>query len=87
MLSFLIGCGIGYLAYEAALVVTGYFLVRTETLEELVTNMLRWVYAMSAAVFGSWALFGPMSEFMIVFAIAHAVSLCLIDLEATFENN
>lgn len=87
LLSFLVGCGLGYIGYQAALVIVGYFLTKAETFEDLAASVLRWVYAMSASVVGSWLFFGAGSNYVIALALAHAISLSLIDLEATFESN
>lgn len=87
MLSFLIGLGLGYAGYQAALVTVGYYVNQSNTLTDLISNMLRWVYCMVVVVFGAWYIFGVNAEYIIAFALAHTATLIFVDMQTTFEAN
>lgn len=87
LLQFIVGIGLGYLAYQAALVVTCYFVATADSLEDLARSMLSWTYAMIAAVFCTYAAVGPASVSLIAFGIVHAMTMSMIDVEETYEHN
>ena len=87
IVQFIAGIGLGYLAYQAALVMTGYFVATAASLEDFARSMLSWTYAMIAAVFCTYAVVGPASASLIAFAFVHAITFCMIDLEETYEHN
>ena len=87
LLQFFAGIGLGYLAYQAALFVAGYLVTRADSLEDYVGSMLSWIYAMIAAVFCTYAAVGPASASLIAFAFVHALTMCMIDVEETYEHN
>ena len=87
MLSFLIGFGLGYAGYQTALVTVGYYINQSNTLNDLISNMLRWVYCMVVVVFGAWYIFGANTEYIIAFALAHTTTLIFVDMQTTFEAN
>ena len=87
ILQFIAGIGLGYIAYQAALFVTGYLVTRADSLEDFARSMLSWTYAMIAAVFCTYAVVGPAAASLIAFAIAHAMTMSMIDVEETYEHN
>jgi hypothetical protein len=87
MLSFLFGVGLGYIGYQSALTIVRYYLTVSDTFEDMVTRLLHWIYGMTVAVVGVFFVFGSGSEYAISFAMAHALTLCFVDLETTFEAN
>ena len=87
MLPFLINFGLGYAGYQAALVTVGYYVNQSNTLTDLIINMLRWVYCMVVVVFGAWYIFGIGAEYIVAFALAHAATLIFVDMQTTFEAN
>lgn len=87
MLSFLIGLGLGYAGYQTALVTVRYYVNQSNTINDLISNMLRWVYCMVVVVFGAWYIFGISAEYIVAFALAHAATLIFVDMQTTFEAN
>jgi hypothetical protein len=85
MQSFLIGLGLAYAGYQTALITAGYYVNQSNTITDLGSNMLRWVYCMTAVVFGAWYIFGVNAEYIISFAIAHTITLIFVDFETTFK--
>lgn len=87
VLQFMMGIALGYIAYQAALFVVGYAIASTESARDCAKFLLSWTWAMVATVFCTYALVGPASAALIGFAIGHAITLSLIDVEETFEHN
>lgn len=87
MLSFLIGFGLGFIGYQTALITVGYYLSKSKTIADLAAHMLRYIYCMVAIVFSTWFIFGVAAEYLIMFAVAHAATMCAVDFENTFEEN
>lgn len=87
MLSFLIGFGLGYVGYQTALVTVGYYLSKSNTAADLAAHMLRYIYCMISIVFSTWFIFGAAAEYLIMFAMAHAATMCAVDFENTIEAN
>lgn len=85
VLQFIAGIGIGYLAYQAALFVTGYLVTRSTSIGDFIHSLLAWTYSMIVTVFASYALLGSLAWPYIGFAMAHAITLCMIDFEATYD--
>ena len=87
MLSFLFGIGLGFIGYQTALAIVGYYLTVSDTIHDMVNRLLHWIYGMTAAVIGVFFVFGAGTEYAISFAMAHALTLCFVDFETTFEAN
>jgi hypothetical protein len=85
MLSFLFGIGLGFIGYRSALAIVGYYLTVSDTIDDMVNRLLHWIYGMTAAVIGVFFVFGAGTEYAISFAMAHALTLCFVDFETTFE--
>jgi uncharacterized membrane protein YccC len=86
MLSFLFGGFLVYIGYQSALTIVGYHMTVSNTFEDMVNRLLHWIYGMVVAVVGVFFLFGAGAEYVISFALSHALTMCFIDFEATFES-
>lgn len=86
MFSFVMGLIIGYLAYQTALLVVGYTASTSADIEIYLRRLLSWTYSMIVGVFMAHLAFGSAAWPIVGFALSHAITLCLIDFEDTYES-